>query len=394
MDPITLAAGGALGLAIGTMVGAYLRHEKKFIPPEEQKDIWQHLQETSQKRAELSAKKRTLIEMYNDGKLSENAYITKDAHYTELLGEADDEIDRLVTKLAKVYLDEEEGYSDLKLEQIKNMVDLNKKIKELSVKMEELSAENGQLHMQLNENEEDKKDLLAQKNLMERRAKETSRAVSELNQKQKQAAVKTPNALDDTRVVNLNKENGMLRASLAKNKTTVTKLSSELGVLEAIMERYASVIEQGEQKTSDSLKSLVTVSSEKIKGIVRELGSVENLYKFVRDDVEEVYVPFMFWLNPEDVVKLKAGDIQDKATLLCTLLRAKDEDAKVVVVELKNGMHRSVVVIEDRVLALEPTREFEDFVGAEGEVILKYLFDGSPFKKKIYEFNEKEYQAF
>ena len=395
MDPITLIAGGALGLGIGTMIGAYLRHEKHFIPPEEQKDIWTHLQETSQTRAELSAKKRALIEMYNDGKLSENAYITKDAHYTELLGEADDTIDRLVKKLAQVYLGEEEKKSDERLGQIKNIVELNKQIKELRIKDEELRADNARLHMQLNENEEEKKELLAKKNYLEKKTEEERKVRKALREKAEQRKKeRAPETVTEMQITNLNKENKLLRTSLGRNKNSVMRLSRELGVLEAIMERYASVIEQGEQKTAGDLKGLVNPSDSVVKRMVVKYSTPEKVYEFVRDKIEEVYVPFMFWLNPADVIQLKAGDSQDRATLLCTMLRAMGEDAKVLVVELKNGVHRSLVVTKGRVLALDPVREFEDFKGAEDKVLAMYSFDGSGFKKKVYEFNEKEYKAF
>ncbi|KYC45512.1 MAG: Transglutaminase-like superfamily protein [Candidatus Methanofastidiosum methylothiophilum] len=85
----------------------------------------------------------------------------------------------------------------------------------------------------------------------------------------------------------------------------------------------------------------ITPDNEKIRSFANQIDT-ENpvtIYKFVRDEIKYVedYLTFdyrfEYWQFPEETLKLRTGDCEDQAILLCTLLRAKGyspEDVKVV----------------------------------------------------------------
>lgn len=114
-----------------------------------------------------------------------------------------------------------------------------------------------------------------------------------------------------------------------------------------ILQREQSVSALKEQiSTYEKLKKydmtvFITPDSEKIKSFSNEISTNDptQIYKFVRDEIKytEDYLTydyrFEYWQFPEETLRLRTGDCEDQAILLCTLLRAKGygpDDVKVV----------------------------------------------------------------
>lgn len=85
----------------------------------------------------------------------------------------------------------------------------------------------------------------------------------------------------------------------------------------------------------------ITPDSQNIKSFSNEIITSDpvQIYKFVRDEIKYVedYLTydyrFEYWQFPEETLRLRTGDCEDQAILLCTLFRAKGygpDDVKVV----------------------------------------------------------------
>ncbi|MBN3036813.1 MAG: hypothetical protein JW834_00015 [Candidatus Diapherotrites archaeon] len=403
VDPtIVIGAGSAvLGIVTGMGLALALKAKKRIMPPDEQKDLWRHLEELSNERAEFAAKKKALHKSYDAGTVNEAAFVGKDAEYTHRLEDLDARIDLVVKQLSQEFLPKEMEDRDKLLRDISDLSVLTRKIRELELEREKLGSEKDSLSVQLTESEEEKKSTLAERNLMERKAKELeeqSRALEtgiqsltkeKASLQDRLASTQSP----DQRLDNLKNENRLLRQSLEKNKERSTALSKEVAVLETLMERHADIVEQREAKTAKQLREMVVPSNAVIREAVKAYPTPEEAYNFVRDSITEIRLDIEanFWMTPEEVWRLRAAEDEDRAIFLCSMLRAMGKEAKVVVVELTSRVQRAVVYNEDRLLTLEELHDYNDFIGPEKQVLDKYVFDGAHVKKVLYWFNDKDY---
>ncbi|MGC9149682.1 MAG: hypothetical protein ACP5FX_01015 [Candidatus Micrarchaeia archaeon] len=116
-----------------------------------------------------------------------------------------------------------------------------------------------------------------------------------------------------------------------------------------IIERYKKQIEEMEVKSIADLPLLITPKDEKVEELKREIiKKVEErsgeVYSFnlhfleaakeaikIINSFETVSLPLEFWFLPKEVIELRAGDLVDKAILLCSLLISLgNEGAKVL----------------------------------------------------------------
>jgi hypothetical protein len=115
--------------------------------------------------------------------------------------------------------------------------------------------------------------------------------------------------------------------------------------LDVIM-RYKSYIEEQEHLSVSELPTLVTPKSPMV---VLKAGSIKEAlepysfdhdfyeasvraYEFVNEEIQAIRLPIEFWLYPDDVIKLGAGDVMDKNVLLCSLLVALGNPSSKVIV--------------------------------------------------------------
>ncbi|KYC51841.1 MAG: Transglutaminase-like superfamily protein [Candidatus Methanofastidiosum methylothiophilum] len=138
-----------------------------------------------------------------------------------------------------------------------------------------------------------------------------------------------------------------------QNKIKVTENSIEvengdiLDLQTKISQREQSVsslkdqINDYEKLKKYDMTVFITPDSENIKSFANEIITSDpvQIYKFVRDEIKYVedYLTydyrFEYWQFPEETLRLRTGDCEDQAILLCTLFRAKGygpDDVKVV----------------------------------------------------------------
>ena len=119
----------------------------------------------------------------------------------------------------------------------------------------------------------------------------------------------------------------------------------------------------------------ITPESEKIKSFANEIITNDpvQIYKFVRDEIKyiEDYLTydyrFEYWQFPEETLRLRTGDCEDQAILLCTLFRAKGygpDDVKVVFgLTSANAGHAWVELFyEGNWVVFDPTSSANEYI--------------------------------
>ncbi|MDZ4256006.1 MAG: transglutaminase-like domain-containing protein, partial [archaeon] len=138
-----------------------------------------------------------------------------------------------------------------------------------------------------------------------------------------------------------------------------------------LLEKYAGIINQNEQRTVGEIKALVDPMDPGVQGLLQEFKptpyTFERDYLFTAQQVFEhitqeiKYVPndltINFWLKPHEILANKVADDEDLAVLVCTVLHALgDENAMVVFMELENLTTHAVVLttVNGKTLLLDP----------------------------------------
>lgn len=169
--------------------------------------------------------------------------------------------------------------------------------------------------------------------------------------------------------------------------------------------RYKEYIEQNENLNVADLPRLITPTNEtvvtaanKVKSTFDNyaynsnfLSAAKLAYEFVTIQISHVSLPIEFWLYPSDTIKCEAGDIFDKATLLCSMLIALGNPSSRVISSVKPNERRFIVYCEfdDAILAFDLDRGLIRFENKEKlieSLVLKENDDTT-----AYEFNDKMY---
>ena len=177
-------------------------------------------------------------------------------------------------------------------------------------------------------------------------------------------------------------------------------LNDKIRLLELIIDRYRSTIEQSETKTIADIKALINPKDETVKKIASDLTSEFKPYIYNQDfiaasqkaheyvrQVRTVKAPIDFWLMSKDVVKLRAGDPMDKAILLCSIIMALDNSDCYVIVGVNDGT-KVVVAFKynDEWHLMDPISN--GTIKGKKEDIIEQWLGG---EDNIYEFNNMHY---
>ncbi|MFH1751297.1 MAG: hypothetical protein ABH863_06455 [Candidatus Micrarchaeota archaeon] len=193
-----------------------------------------------------------------------------------------------------------------------------------------------------------------------------------------------------------------------------------------IIEKYAAMINEYEEKTVPELKSLINRNDPAIielkKGFLDELltdkmkrGGSSSDYVFSEDFLfvaDKVYkycqqlshihsnLPVSFWLSMKEIMELQAADPFDRAILLCSLLRSFDAPAKIRVLELENNLIHPIVLaqFEGKYYLLDPSQKdamLTSFSGSDLEsTVGSFGYDSNKYIKSAYEFNDEDYAEY
>lgn len=181
-----------------------------------------------------------------------------------------------------------------------------------------------------------------------------------------------------------------------ERRNEINILKDRIKLLELIIDRYKSTIEQSEIKTIADIKAMVNPKDNEVKRISEEIKSKFKPYIYDRDflsaakeahefirQIRTIITPIDFWLMPRDIIKLRGGDPMDKAIFLCSILIALDNYDSFVVVGIDSGTKVAVSFkFKDKWYMVDPTGR-EMIEGKKEDLINKWM----PDEKDVYEFN-------
>lgn len=175
--------------------------------------------------------------------------------------------------------------------------------------------------------------------------------------------------------------------------------------LEIIM-RYKEQIEEKEGLYLADLPKLVTPNDDNVMLLSKDIQANfpvfdydENFpeaarlaYEYVKNKITPISLPIQFWLRPAQTIRYSAGDIFDKAVLLCSLLIAMGNVSSRIMVVAKDTDRTFIVYAEfkDKLIAIDLEKGVEDF--ANLDELLKELKVDSNDDTTAYEFNDKMYR--
>ncbi len=177
--------------------------------------------------------------------------------------------------------------------------------------------------------------------------------------------------------------------------------------LEIIM-RYKDYIEENENLYVAELPKLITPYEESVVGVANKIKNSFPLYKYeenfsdafrlaysyVKDEILLVNLPIQFWLKPEEVIRCGAGDIFDKATLLCSILIALGNVSTKLVIKAGESERSFVVYSEfnNHIIAADLEKGVKEYSSRE-ELFKEMGLDKLSDDITAYEFNDKMYNS-
>ena len=174
--------------------------------------------------------------------------------------------------------------------------------------------------------------------------------------------------------------------------------------LEIIM-RYKGKIEEGEQLHLPELTKLVTPSDEAVVAAVNKIregfpsydsekdfsDAARKSFEFIKGSIVQVSPPVQFWLKPSEVLGIGAGDVFDRAALLCSMLVCLGNPSAKVIASAKNDEKTFAVYYESggKLVVIEMADGISELKD-KNELLAKIgIYMGS--ETTGYEFNDKMY---
>lgn len=172
-----------------------------------------------------------------------------------------------------------------------------------------------------------------------------------------------------------------------------------------ILMRYREYVEEKERLYVADLPKLITPSDESVLAVAKRIESTFPSYayeqnfldaaklalEYVRNEIASIKMPLQVWLKPSETIRLGAGDVFDKAALLCSLLISLGNFSAKVVSIARSGEGRFVIYFEyeGHVFFTDMENGFEGLQSKE-----ELLSRIGPIKGEdadAYEFNDKMY---
>jgi len=180
--------------------------------------------------------------------------------------------------------------------------------------------------------------------------------------------------------------------------------------------RYKELIEEQENLYVAELPKLVTPEDPAVlalansfKAKINEYNSDSDFFKaakaahaYVKEEIATVTLPVQFWLMPSETISAGAGDLLDKATLLCSIFIALGNITSKIIIATKDSERKVGVYCESANTTTVNTNananarivyfDIENGVSeyASKEELLQSLGIGND-NISAYEFNDKMY---
>jgi hypothetical protein len=179
--------------------------------------------------------------------------------------------------------------------------------------------------------------------------------------------------------------------------------------LEVIL-RYKEYIEEKESLYVAELPKLVVPENEDVVNIANRIknsmpsynyndnyyDSARLAYSYVKDEITLANLPIQFWLTPDETIKCGAGDIFDKAVLLCSLLIALGDVSAKIIIKVKDSERDFVVYSEfnNIIIAIDLESGIKEYKNKE-ELLRAMGIKNADDSGEVtaYEFNDKMYNS-
>jgi regulator of replication initiation timing len=348
-------------------------------------------------KARMKARMAAVEETKNYGRISKAEYEYQISKIGKEIAIMDAEMDRILKKLAmphyQIKLQQERSLETDKMSLLVKMQEetnaQKRRIEELEGALEDvtkrneiLDGENEELQQKLDNVESSYKDRVM-------------RLEQELDRAKKAVAggiVVNPGMVDEEEV--------------KKYKEKMEEYYHKILLYQLLVSRYKGHIEGNETKTVPDVKSLVQPTNSNIVPIVQKIKTddkdfmkqFQSAYEYV-DEIHSVpYIGATLWLSVKEMLDNKVADYEDKAILLCSILRALGANALVLVALMTDGSNRPLVLLsmKDKSIMLDPNtkHDFIKFVGKRNDLIRQFSVEGNRIKRIQYEFNDKDYISY
>jgi len=202
---------------------------------------------------------------------------------------------------------------------------------------------------------------------------------------------------------------GDLLKDSEKYKNKMMEYYHQLLLYSILVSRYKDHFDENETRTIPELKELIQPDNEHIKDIINKISKetdpethlLEACEKAVGEIGDVHSAPGLdvpFWISIEEMLENNVADYEDKAILLCSILRKLGADSSVLIIELTDGSTRPLVIIslEDKVVLLDPNKghSFYQYFDSRPVVLDEYEFDGNKISRILYMFNDREYKSY
>ena len=175
-------------------------------------------------------------------------------------------------------------------------------------------------------------------------------------------------------------------------------------IREIIIRRYSKYINEKEIKTIEDLKSRIQPDNKEVQEIISSFQNqdkeelIKQAYYFVATQITSLpSIGINFWMSIEEIIENKAADYEDKAILLCSILKAIGAKAQIAIAELNDSSNKPFILIqqqENNYLLLDPNKkhEFGKYKGTLKELAEKYEENNQKISRFLYKFDNQEYE--
>lgn len=173
-----------------------------------------------------------------------------------------------------------------------------------------------------------------------------------------------------------------------------------------VITRYKDVIEEGENLYIADLPRLVTPSDESVVLVSKEIkarfpaydyeqsfaDAARFAYDYVIKEITHISIPIQFWLRPSETIRYGAGDIFDKAVLLCSILVALGNPSSRIIVAVRENERQFAVYSEykDRIIVMDLDKGMKEYQSREQLMGSMNIREDDDIT--AYEFNDNMYR--
>jgi hypothetical protein len=181
-----------------------------------------------------------------------------------------------------------------------------------------------------------------------------------------------------------------------------------------IINKYKNIINENEKKTISQIKETVEPNDLTIKNIISKytpiaydykkdyLITLRKIYNYLKSEIDVINsdLKVLFWMNYTKIISEKIANEYGISDMLCAIMQnLKDSNAKVEVIMLEENKIHSFVTTKNKntfyIFDLTQKIPFDMYKdNNENELFKKYRFKNKKIIRRIYSYNQYEYNDY